>query len=62
VDNSPNRPYHNDAYRKDGFRPFHYLRLKIHEEKLTVETRMLRKRGSDWDFASGDRFALGFAG
>ncbi|MEO5928926.1 MAG: metallophosphoesterase [Candidatus Kapaibacterium sp.] len=61
VDISPNRPYHNDAYRRDRSRPFHYLRLTIHEEKMMVETRMLRK-GSKWDFATGDRFALGLVG
>lgn len=62
VDISAGRPYTNDAYRKDRVRPFHYLMMNIHHDKITVETKMLRmpRRGvaESPRFFAGDRFAL----
>lgn len=62
VDISAGRPYTNDAYRGDDVRPFHYLLLKIHQDKITVETKMLRlPRRTPMPtpkFLVGDRFAL----
>lgn len=53
------RPYHNDAYRKPGFRPFHYILLTMHEDKITAVTKMLRApRREEWSFDVDDRYSL----
>jgi 3',5'-cyclic AMP phosphodiesterase CpdA len=61
---SPTRECKNDAYREGTLRPFHYVRLSITNDKLSVEVMMLRQRKgkNEKEFVAGDKFNIGIYG
>ncbi|MBS1912223.1 MAG: metallophosphoesterase [Bacteroidetes bacterium] len=59
VDITEHRPYRNDAYREGTLRPFHFMVMTVHDDRLAFEVRMLVQRGA-WRFRTGDIFDVRF--
>lgn len=70
IDVSDARPWHNDVFRGDPLRPFHYLRLTFAPTSINVDVMMLMPELPRWrrrwngvtpEFGVGDTFEVRLA-